>query len=137
MDAISLKVDENIVKQAVQSQMTAAIAAELSKISPAIIDGLVSGVLNQKVESNGKVTTSTYGAYPTMLRWLVDEAIKEACRQAIAEWVNNERPKIVDALKQNIKKESGKLADVFTEGLLTSLSSKWSVSVSLSDPKKE
>jgi hypothetical protein len=134
-DAISFNVDENIVKQAVQSQMTAAIAAELSKISPTIIDGIVAGVLNQKVQSDGKPSGSTYGNYPTMLRWLVDEAIKKAAQEAIAEWVETERPAIVSVLKNSIRKESGSMAEAFTNGLAESMKTKWSISINLVDPK--
>lgn len=132
MESITMKVDENIIKQAVQSQMTAAIAAELSKISPNIIDGIVSGVLKQTVGDDGK--NSLYSKQ-TLLQWLVNDAIKEAAREAIKEWTESEKPNIVKALKKDIQLKSGNLAEIFTDGLLESLKTSWRISVSLSDPK--
>jgi hypothetical protein len=117
--SVSMQVDEKIVKEVVQQQITAAIGIELMKVNTTIIDGIVNGVLNQSVDSDGKV--STYSSATTFLVWLVRKSIRESATEAVRQYVDGQKDtmvkSIIKALKANPDSMAKALVNSFSESL--------------------
>ena len=110
--SVNMQVDEKLVQEVVQQQITAAISAELMKVDKTIIDGIVNGVLKQAVDSGGKPTN--YSSNTNFLVWLVRKSIREAASAAVQEYVAEQK----EVLKKSVIKAMKANPDVMAQALV-------------------
>lgn len=112
---LSQKDIEGVINASIQAQVTTAMKAN----GDIIIAQYVSRLLNENVDREGKPTSSTYDSRP-FLKWLSDKTIREACQTAVQEWMAENKPAVIKAVKAALTKDRDKLAKQAAETLLSS-----------------
>jgi len=133
---MSINVDQSLVKPIIEAQVQAAIFAEMSKSSDKLIHGMVQSMLTQKVDSEGRPSDS-YSAKSTYIEWLCMAAIREAARKAVGAWVTENQEKLDVEVAKQFKASGGKMAKIFVEGIMESLSTKWRMNVEIALDNKD
>ena len=126
--SVNMQVDEKLVQEVVQQQITAAISAELMKVDKSIIDGIVNGVLKQAVDSDGKVTA--YSSNTTFLVWLVRKSIRDAASVAVQEYVAEQKEILKKSIVKTLKANPDVMAQALVNGFEDSLKG-WHFTVKL------
>lgn len=136
---MTLQVSQELVRPVIESKIQAAIVAELSKSDGGdLIGQVVSRVLTQKVDGDGKATDSTYQQRSTFMEWMVQKAVRECAAKAMAEWLAANKSRFEKHFAAELGKRSAGMARVFVEGLEKSIASQWSfkVDVGFNSPEK-
>lgn len=136
---VKLEVSNDVVRPIVEAQIRAAIVAEMSKNPQTLINALVTEALQFKVQADGSL--SKYGSdnkYP----WLsihLGVVIREEAKRALEEMIMENRDKIKDAIKRELKKENNanQLAAAVISGMTENLQCKYtnSIQIKFDSPK--
>ena len=117
---------ERMIKQTIQAQVTAAMAAN----GDALIATFVDRILKSNVDRDGKPSTSSWDKKP-FLEWLSETTIQAACREAVKEWLEEQKPAVKAAVKRALTRDKDKLASEAAQTLLSSGGSSLSVTIGL------
>lgn len=116
---------ERMLKQTIQAQVTAAMAAN----GDALIATFVERILAEKVDSEGR--PGSYSSNVPYIEWMSRKTIQAACKEAIAEWLEEHKPAVKAAVKKALTRDKDKLATEAAQTLLSSGAYGLSVSVGL------
>jgi uncharacterized membrane protein YheB (UPF0754 family) len=130
-DDMMLKLPTEIVERAVRDKISAAIASQLGNPEK-MIQQLVASALSQKVDSRGVVSKSSYENKHEFLEVMMGNFIRDAAKEALTEYMNENRQKIKEAVKKDIAKSSSKLAKVFVDGMVDSIGCNYSTKLDVS-----
>ena len=106
---------EKIIHGAIQAQVVAAMKAN----GDVIIAQYVQRMLTEKVDGEGKTSGYTNSNSPTFLQWLSAKTIREAAAEAVREWLAENKPLVVKAVKAALTKNKEKLAEQAAQTLLS------------------
>ena len=133
---MNLKLPAEIVERAVRDKISAAIAAQLGDPEE-MIKKLVGAALSQKVDSSGKVNKSDYYNEHEFLELMMSNFIRDAAQEALKEFMNENKSKIKEAVKKEVAKSPSKMAKVFTDGIISSMESRFSSSIEINFNSKK
>ena len=125
---LNIQVSESLVKPIIEAKIHAAIAATL-KNAEGLIDGIVDRILTTKVNDEGRVSNYQSENRYTMIEQLARGAIKTAADAAVREWVDAQRPQLLESLKKALAKRHGGIADAMAAGLEEALKNSWTFNV--------
>lgn len=130
-DMVSMKIDENIVKECVKKQIEQAIVRELGNVEEYMAN-LISLALNHKVDENGKFTTASYEKR-TYLEYLFNKTITDTAKKAFEEYMNTQSKEFKKQFKayfktQEVKKKVNDALLKFALKQVDNISSKISIS---------
>ena len=134
---MSLNVDDNLIKPVIEAEIHSAIVTNLMKIDDKIISQLVSQVLNQMVDSNGKPSNNRYSDDKSFLVWLLNNAIKDATKEALKNYIEDRKETLTLEIEKQLFASKSELARIFVEGITRGMSSSWSFKVDINLPNKE
>ncbi len=130
MSNLSLNLPSELIERAVRDKINAAIAAQLG--DPEVLIGrLVSAALSQKVNCEGVKDTSSYRNEYDFLDVVVGEFIRDAAKLALKEYLTENEKIIKDCVKKEIAKSPSKMAKVFMDGLMDSMTCAYRSNVSI------
>lgn len=132
---MTVNVDENIIRPVVEAEIQAAIVRQLSNAEN-LIPALVRAALNEKVDSQGKRSNSSYDAKYTYIEILCNNAVQEAARAGMENYIKENTPIIQAEVERQVKAQSKDIARIFVEGLVESIKSSWSFKVEVSLPDR-
>lgn len=101
-DIVSLKIDQNLVKSALEKKIQAEVVASLGN-PEVLIAEVVKLALRQKVNAQGKAESSYYDKFD-LIEVLCSQAISKAAQEAVSGWVNENKEKIKSAVLKEMKK---------------------------------
>lgn len=114
--SMSLKIDENIIKQKVESIVMQQIAAQLGDPGE-YIERVVNRACGQKVDQDGKVSScSAYNTVP-LIEHVAKNAIEQFVRGVVLSWVDSNKEKIQKALEKQLIKLIPAMATLVTENV--------------------
>lgn len=113
-EVVSLQVSQELVKPILEAKIAAAVC-EAMQGQEAFLQAIVARVLNQKVNEEGKVDSYLRSDSPKYVQWLAEQAIKEATKKAVLEWIERDRPKIVKAVELALRKDTSKIAQTLVD----------------------
>ena len=121
----TVNIPRDVLEPIVRAQVTAGVLRAFG--DPAeLIEQVVARSLTQKVDSDGKVNTyDSYNKYD-VAEVLAKQAIHKMTKEMLAEFVEQQRPKIEAAVKSALAKKSGAFAKALVDGLQRSVSAEWS-----------
>ena len=136
-EMVNIEVGEGLIKPLIENKIRAAIIAEMSKHPEQIINGLVARSLDLKVDENGK--PSTYSNSKPYIEHLCDNVIREEAKKALEEMIEENRPKIKEAVKKKMSQggTSNKLATALVNGMIESLECRYSQKIEVTFKKDE
>ncbi len=127
-EAVSINIDRKTVEAVLQAQVQSAVAASISG-NPEFMLGIVSAMVNQKVDSEGR--PSNYGE--PLVAHVGRKVIQEAVKAAVAEWVVEQKPAIVKALRKHMDSQRGNIIKRFLENAEKALDVNVGVHVSIKE----
>ena len=134
MSGLNISVDDELVEPIVRAEIQTAIVRQLESDTN-LIPKLVEAALAQKVAENGQHSKrySSDNKY-LFIDALCKKAIQDAARQAMSEYLEENKEALKVEVKKQLRKSNAKLAEIFVEGLVGGLSSSWNFQVSIDLP---
>ena len=125
-ETVSLKVDENAVQPIIRRAIQTAIIDNLDKQDD-LIEKMVNIALHQKVTDKGTVAKDSYYNKYDFLEAVTNNAIQDAAREALEEWLEIKKEQLKKALLTELKKPSRQktLAKAFADAAEKSFRSSW------------
>lgn len=129
---LNLDVDDNYLSQCVEQTVIAGISESLNGKNE-IVSQLVHDVLSLKVDKNGRVNAYKSENQYTLLEYHVRNAITETTKEEIAKIVEESKPKIAEAIRDElIKKETmDNMVACFVRAVAYNLTSGWRTSIDI------
>ncbi len=137
MGEVNVNVSKDLIEPIVRAEISAAIVRGLEG-KEQMIGMIVSRVLSDKVNSEGKKDSYSHHNDTTMLEWLCQNMIREAAKAALATYIAEQKPRIEAELKKQLVKQQTGLATALVSGLSDCLKQDWRISlkVGLELPKE-
>lgn len=125
---------ENVIKQTV----TAGIAESLFG-KEELAQQLIGHVLNTTVDANGRVSTCRCDSDRTLLKYLVDNAVKTAAQEALAEAADSIKDQVKKCLKKKLADEATQddMCAAMLQSLFCSLDNTYKTNISVNFEHKE
>lgn len=133
-DNVQLNVPDKIVSEIVQAQVAAKVVEAL-RGQDTLVKSVVNAALMLKVDATGKVANYSSDNKYTYLDFLCMNAIREATKTALADYMTAAMPKIKAQLEKEFKRSSSKLVQSFTEAITKSASDTYRLNVNV-EPSK-
>ena len=115
-EMMSLNIDKSMLTPVIEKQVKL-LMTEILGGQDAIIDRVITTVLNNKVDKEGK--NDNYHGKP-FFEWLLTEEIKKAVQELLAEEVKSRAGNINKALKKYIQSQKG--AEELSSAMITAFS---------------
>jgi len=130
MSDLTMNLPTEIVERAVRDKINAAIAEQLGDPEE-MIKKLVGAALSQKVSSNGAVGRSDYDNKFEFLDLLAGNFMRDAAKEALTEFFEENRKAIKDAVKKEVARSPSKMAKIFMDGITKSMTSVYTPKVDI------
>ena len=127
-DPVSINIDRKTVEAVLQVQIQSAVAASIGN-NPAFLDGIVSAMVNQKVNASGE--PSSYGE--PLVSHVARKVIQEAVKAAVSDWVQEQKPVIAKALRKHLETQRGNIVKRFVESAEKAIDVNFGVHVALKE----
>lgn len=115
-DAPTFQIPKDVIEPIIQANIAAAVAAALSGREK-IVEAAIHQVLNQKVDDKGAPTT--YSHYnTTFVQWLMNNAIREAAKDAVRAAISGQHEAIKTALAAELRKSASPIAKQIIAGVI-------------------
>jgi len=118
---------EPYIKQAVSTAIASALGDGTN-----LIEGAVSSALAIKVGSNGQVSKYSSDNRYLLVEVLARNKIAEVARETINEMAEQMRPAIKSAIQRQLKAKHQTIAKALVDGMIESLTSKWTTTIKFS-----
>jgi polyribonucleotide nucleotidyltransferase len=135
MAGMTLNVDEGLVQPIIEAEIQAAIVRQLESAQN-LIPKLVQAALNQKVNAEGKVTSSSYDSKYSYIEVLCNQAIQKAAQEGMKKYIEDSLPIIQAEVEKQIRSQTRNIAKTFVEGLAESIKTEWRFSVTVKLPEQ-
>lgn len=118
---------DGIVKDIVKAQVLTGLAEQKEKI----MEEMITLALFQKCDSEGKVSGYSSDNKYTIVDILFRRAVFEAAKEAITEYVKDNKKDLVKNLKSRIAKSPNKFVDMMFKGMEDSLEYEWNFKINV------
>lgn len=128
----TINLPQELVKPIIEAKINEAIL-EGMKGSEHLINQAVVAILNQKVDSDGKMSRYSSENNVTLLRHLVTKAIRDAATEAVKSYVAEKQPEIRKAITAQLETKSmrDKFAKALIEGTVDMFASSYRMNVNI------
>jgi hypothetical protein len=125
---IALTLSPELIKPIVEAKISVAIAEAL-KDQGTLIEKCVAYAMNMKVSSSGRVSSSSYENNHRFLDIIVNNALQDAARKALATWLEENMDAFQAAFIKSLKADKNAVVKAMMTGFKDSLSSNYSFNV--------
>lgn len=131
-DLVSLEISKEMVLPVLEKQIQAAILSNIGDPGE-LITKVVHIALHQKVSSSGKKSTYDYENKFDYLDILTNNAIQEAAKEALQEWLSKNKKLIKKIVLQELKSPSRhkSIAKSFADAIEKSMNCSWNMSCNI------
>ena len=135
---MSLEINESMVKPIIEKQIQAAILSNIGN-SEELVSKTVALAMKQKVSNAGNVSTYQSDNRYDYLEIMTINAIREAAKEALQEWLKDNKQLIKAMVIQEMSKpeRQGSLVKTFVEAVENSLSCSWMFNCDINFIKNE
>ena len=134
---VDLKLDQNYIEAAVQEIVQAGIVQALGDPTRIVKDA-VGSIVNKRVDSDGKVSSSSYSSMP-YLDWLAKKTIEDVVRETMRNVLESKRAFFVEEIERQLSdaKFRSDMCAAFVKSVLSASESAWRMPVAITfDPPK-
>lgn len=124
-DKATVQIPDDVIQPIVRQQICAGIMAAMGKPEE-LVESVVKRAMERKVGRDGKVSQYSHDNKYDMVEILAMNAIEDAVKQAIKEWVANNQKLIQEAVSKALTKKTGPFAKALMDGLMESVKQAWS-----------
>lgn len=133
---IDLNLDENYLNETVKKIVMTGIAETLDKDK--IVNGLVSAVLETKVDEKGCISNYKSDNRYTLLEVYVNRLIREVIKEEMKRLVEEKKPKLQEIIRKELNKKAtlDKFVNAFINDNLSNLDNNWKTKINIEYEKK-
>lgn len=133
---IDLNLDENYLNETVKKIVMTGIAETLDKDK--IVTGLVSAVLETKVDEKGCISNYKSDNRYTLLEVYVNRVIREVIKEEMKRLVEEKKPKLQEIIRKELNKKAtlDKFVNAFINDNLSNLDNDWKTKINIEYEKK-
>lgn len=126
-DQLEFKVSESLVRPIIESKINSAIIEAMGGHERMIVE-MVSAFMSQKVDTEGKL--SSY-SNTKRVEWLANKLLEDAVKKALENFIESKKDVIASEIGKFFasKKGSSQLIAAIQEGILGSLTTRWTTSI--------
>jgi len=119
MDNVNIQLSKDLIAPIIENKVKMAVIEALGD-GKTIISNIVESVLSLKVDEKGTRQSSDYYNRYKFIDIVLKQAIENACREAIKEYINENKDKIREETKRQLctKKGTGMFVESFLKGML-------------------
>lgn len=119
MDNVNIQLSKDLIAPIIENKVKMAIIEAMGD-GKALISSVVESVLSLKVDENGQRQSSDYYNKYRFIDIVLKQGIENACRQAIKEYINENKDKIREETKRQLctKRGTGMFVESFLKGML-------------------
>lgn len=119
MDNVNIQLSKDLIAPIIENKVKVAVIEALGD-GKTLISNVVEAVLNLKVDEKGQRQSSDYYNKFNFIDIVLKQAIENACREAIKEFINENKDKIKEETKRQLctKKGTGMFVESFLSGML-------------------
>lgn len=130
----TINIDKKTIEGIVERQMQAAIVSQLDAVKDTLLAKMVDGLINQKVDSNGKFTDSSWEK-TTLLEHLAKNKIRQMAESAINKFFQGHTESIEKAVTREISKQQKTIVKAAVQSIQKSMTSdfRWNVKVEVAE----
>ena len=136
MSNATVNIPKDVLEPIVRAQLAAGIVEALGRPED-LIEKVVGQALGQKVNSQGRVSTSTYDNRFDLIELLASKGIHEVVRESLAQWVKDRRPQIEAQVKKALARRESAFAKAMVDGLVTATKTSWSFKCNIHMPDND
>jgi len=127
---VQVQITDDFVKPIIQAKIEAAIVSSLNE-EQGLVEKTVAAVLSERVDSEGKNTSSDYHTH-SRIEYLSTSMIQQAATEAIRRWAKENQKRIEEAMYKELRKKSqtSKLVKSILAGLVEASKADWHFKVS-------
>lgn len=130
----TVNIPTDVLEPIVKAQVTAGTLKAFG--DPAkLIEAVVGRAINQKVDSDGKVNEYSSCNKYDFIEILAQKAIHKIAHEMLAEFVQQQRPKIEKAVKDALAKKTGAFSKALVDGMAQAVTSSWSFKCDVNFPR--
>lgn len=129
-----LTINPEMIRGVVETQIQAAIVAQLQQ-TPNLIESVVAMAMKTKVNEQGRIGQYSSDNRYDLISVLCRNAIQEYAQIAVREWVQEQKPEIVKAIRKHLTATKTKVVQQFVAAAEKALSPDFYISCSLKLPQ--
>jgi hypothetical protein len=133
-DVVNLSIGKEIVGPIVEKKIQAAITEHLGDFDK-ILQGIIANVLNQKVDSQGKISWSSYDKM-TWLEYVCNDLIRKSVQKGVENVLATKTKDIEKACEKAILSRKGDLARAFATAMAQGVKDSWHLHVTVKNGGK-
>ena len=134
MSDLSLNISKELIEPIIREKIHAAVIESFSGTT-VLLDKIIGASLNVKVDRDGKI--SNYSGDVSFIQWFCQKAIQDSAKQALSEYINEQKPALVEAVKRQLRKNQNSVAKAFVDGMASSIESNYRMSISVGFNNKD
>jgi hypothetical protein len=133
----TVNIPKDVIEPIVHKQIQIGIVEALGEPEK-LIEEIVSRALNQKVTKEGTVDREHwYNNKFDFIETVSKNAIQKAAREAIEEWVEENKPRITEQVKKALAKKQGQFARALVDGMVNAIKQTWSFNCAINLKTKD
>jgi hypothetical protein len=131
-DNLQFPIPNSVLEPYIKQAVSTAIMSSLGNAEELIVK-LVENAMKQQCDEKGNVCKEHYyNRYP-LIETIAKNKIASIAKEAIHELAEQMRPKIKEQVVSHIKKQSSTIAKALVDGLISSLTTSWAITVNLKE----
>jgi len=134
---VNLQVSDTIISDIVQQKIEMEIIKAMDSDKDALIKEIVSKTINQKVDSEGKVSNYSSSNKYNLIDLLFKNKLQQLTSNILVEYVESKQKNIREEIENQLVKNKKELARGLIKGLIESSKSKWTFKVDIQLPQEE
>ena len=129
MSDVNLSISKELIQPIIDAKVSAAVCEALNG-SKNIVANVVATVLDMKVNDQGE--RSSYSNDIPYVQWLCNDAIKNAAKQAIVNYISASNEKLILAIEKNLQNNTKDIAINLVSSFINATKNSWSMNVDVS-----
>lgn len=116
MSDVNIAISNDVIKGIIQNKIAAAVAQALGANEIQVLETIIDRALSVKVDHQGNASSGYRSDIP-LLEWLCKEAVTNAAKAAVADWLKLQEPKIKAAIHKQLARNSASIAEQFVASM--------------------
>ena len=134
MDSVEIKVSKDLIAPILEAKIKGAVLGALGD-PKVFMDAAVEAMLARKVNSEGKQDRYGDGEY-NLVDILCQRTIRDCIEKEIIAWFGENKPLLREAIKNNLKRSTSRLAKALVDGMTESFAKNYRLDFKVQIPEQ-
>ena len=135
MSDLNIAISKELVEPVIREKISAAIVSQLGDAEE-VMRKAIEIALNEKVNVKGVKSNRSYDNQYPFMEVLASNAIRDAAREAVKDWVEEKRPMIEKAVRTRLNRSQAKIAKVLVDSFAEKATSEYALKLDMKIEKQ-